>query len=447
MENNYTYLKLIQSQNLTFWDVKSYNQQDIASQYKVEKLQNLLIEHTKKVKLFEKPEDDYKILGVNNQEGLFDAYIEKGKNINQPYKKVENGYFAYNPYRINVGSIGLKSDKQKYDYISPAYVVFSCQENLHPQYLEILLKTSYFAQAIRHNTTGSVRQTLGFDNLCNISIPLPSVEKQKELVRKYEETLKIAIQKAEESDKLEKSIDDYIFSKLFIKKIKDSQNDNLLFKTVVYNKLKSWDIKNISNIQTFLQSSIYDNYSMTDVLSINPKTLIPANIKISFIPMEYIDEIHGEVQKMDEKNSSESKGYTKFMNNDIIWAKITPCMQNGKSALVGDLQNEYGCGSTEFYVIRNDKRPNLIRCKYIYYLLRLKTVLLMAQRTFTGACGQQRVPVSFLSELQIPLPPLKVQDEIIHYLDENKNKIKSLRLEEESFKQQALYNFEQEVLN
>ena len=140
MENNYTYLKLIQSQNLTFWDVKSYNQQDVSSQYRVEKLQNLLIEHTKKVKLFEKPEDDFKILGVNNQEGLFDAYIEKGKNINQPYKKVENGYFAYNPYRINVGSIGLKSNKQKYDYISPAYVVFSCQENLHPQYLEILLK-------------------------------------------------------------------------------------------------------------------------------------------------------------------------------------------------------------------------------------------------------------------------------------------------------------------
>ena len=229
MENNYTYLKLIQSQNLTFWDVKSYNQQDIASQYKVEKLQNLLIEHTKKVKLFEKPEDDFKILGVN--------------------KKVENGYFAYNPYRINVGSIGLKSDKQKYDYISPAYVVFSCQENLYPQYLEILLKTSYFAQAIRHNTTGSVRQTLGFDNLCNIFIPLPSVEKQKELVSEYEHLQNLATQKEEDAKKIENSIDEYLLSELGVKNVSSLRNERNLFKIIQYNALNKWEIDRIYQLE------------------------------------------------------------------------------------------------------------------------------------------------------------------------------------------------------
>ena len=446
MENNYTYLKLLQSKDISFWDVirLSFSQERLSNKFPLVKLESVISPRKEKIKKAEYKGKEPIVSKISFNDGKLHLRDDRttGMDLYKLYKDdllVSNINFHQGAVAINNLETLVCST-----HYQPYIVDYS---KIDPMYLILVLRNKVFLDYILNQKTNGIKTEAHYNFIKELEIPLPSVEKQKELVRKYEETLKIAIQKAEESDKLEKSIDDYIFSKLFIKKIKDSQNDNLLFKTVVYNKLKSWDIKNISNIQTFLQSSIYDNYSMTDVLSINPKTLIPANIKISFIPMEYIDEIHGEVQKMDEKNSSESKGYTKFMNNDIIWAKITPCMQNGKSALVGDLQNEYGCGSTEFYVIRNDKRPNLIRCKYIYYLLRLKTVLLMAQRTFTGACGQQRVPVSFLSELQIPLPPLKVQDEIIHYLDENKNKIKALRLEEESFKQQALYNFEQEVFN
>lgn len=144
MESTFEFLRFVQSKDLSFWDVKSYLGTSICSQFVVIKLKDYLIEQNKKEKLSKYPDEYFKILGVNNQNGLFDAYEEQGKNINQPYKKVENGWFAYNPYRVNVGSIGLKSAQQNNEYISPAYVVFSCKDALLPDYLNVIIKNQVF---------------------------------------------------------------------------------------------------------------------------------------------------------------------------------------------------------------------------------------------------------------------------------------------------------------
>ena len=134
-------------------------------------------EQSHRRKLSDYPENEFGILGVSNKIGIFDAYKEKGININQPYKKIENGWLAYNPYRINVGSIGMKTSSQKFDFISPAYVVFSCNEKLLPDFLYKLFKTERFCQIINENTTGSVRQNLTFGILKSLNIPLPPINR------------------------------------------------------------------------------------------------------------------------------------------------------------------------------------------------------------------------------------------------------------------------------
>ena len=423
MENNYTYLKLIQSQNLTFWDVKSYNQQDIASQYKVEKLQNLLIEHTKKVKLFENPEDDYKILGVNNQEGLFDAYIEKGKNINQPYKKVENGYFAYNPYRINVGSIGLKSDKQKYDYISPAYVVFSCKNDLYPQYLEILLKTKYFAQAIRHNTTGSVRQTLGFDNLCNISIPLPSVEKQKELVSEYEHLQNLATQKEEDAKKIENSIDEYLLSELGIERQKQTEKEYTLFSILEYKDINKWDIN-------YKKSNVFNTRFECKKIK---DTLLPLVSRINKVNKEEYKNAGKTPIVSQEKNLI--SGYT-----DLNIASI----QNEDLPIIvyGDHSQTKKLIDFNFIVgadgVRLLKPNSLFNIKYYFYFL--ETINFDTKQKYTRH-------YKYLSDILIPIPPMEIQNKIVKNIENKKDEIEFLFNESEQLKQKAISNFEQEVFN
>ena len=448
MESTFEFLRFVQSKDLSFWDVKSYLGTSICSQFVVIKLKDYLIEQNKKEKLSKYPDEYFKILGVNNQNGLFDAYEEQGKNINQPYKKVENGWFAYNPYRVNVGSIGLKSAQQNNEYISPAYVVFSCKDALLPDYLNVIIKTKFFNEAIKANTTGSVRQTLGFNNLCNIEIPLPSIEKQKELVAQYDALLNLAKDKENQADTMEQSIDDYLMAELGIKENLQSTS-NSLFQIGEYKVLSNWDIKTLEKNQNFLSSSKYSTYKCSQILSINPCTVLPSdkNTEISFIPMENVSDAYGKVMRLDKKNVTKAKGYTKFKNGDLIWAKITPCMQNGKSAVLDNLLNGYGYGSTEFYVIRNDKITEKLNTNFLHLLLRMKLVLNEAMKTFTGACGQQRVPVRFIKELQIPLPPLSIQHRILEEVTFRKEQIKSLREESEKLRLQAISDFEKEVFN
>lgn len=125
-------LKTVPFKNFSRWDVKRFFIKQIKSSYPVLYLSDLLNEENEKKKLSKYPEEEFGILGVSNEVGMFDAYIEKGKNINQPYKIVKNDFIAYNPYRVNVGSIGIKKESLKNTYISNAYVVFSTKKELLP---------------------------------------------------------------------------------------------------------------------------------------------------------------------------------------------------------------------------------------------------------------------------------------------------------------------------
>ncbi len=130
----------------------------------------------------------------------------------------------------------------------------------------------------------------------------------------------------------------------------------------------------------------------------------------SFIPMENVNDVRGEILRLNiEPYEKVKKGYTYFTNGDVIFAKITPCMQNGKHAVVSGLIDGFGFGSTEFHVIR---ATDEVIPEWIHYFLRRKETLDAAVKTFTGAVGQQRVPKNFLKNLEIPVPHLKKQHQI-----------------------------------
>ena len=162
------------------------------------------------------------------------------------------------------------------------------------------------------------------------------------------------------------------------------------------------------------KSKIYPLFKLTDLAFINPTTTF-SNIQqqedITFIPMEAINQNLGIIDVEYTKKIEETKGYTKFKENDLIWAKITPCMQNGKSAIVRNTINGYACGSTEFFIIRC--KTNTILIEYIHFILRDKRILKTAMNFFGGSAGQQRVSKDFLLNLLIPLPPLEIQRQIV----------------------------------
>jgi type I restriction enzyme, S subunit len=164
------------------WDVKSFSAR-VRSTYPVVRLATLIHEHSERIKPFDYPETIFRILGVTNTGGIFHAYDSLGKKIKQPYQKVDVGDFAYNPYRVNVGSIGVVPMDLGGNYISPAYVVFATDKaRLLSEYLILILKADWFNPMVRAATAGSVRQNLTFDLLGTLEIPLPPLTEQKEIV-------------------------------------------------------------------------------------------------------------------------------------------------------------------------------------------------------------------------------------------------------------------------
>ncbi len=141
--------------------------------------------------------------------------------------------------------------------------------------------------------------------------------------------------------------------------------------------------------------------------------------------MTAVDAQTGTITEILERPFREVKrGFTYFEEGDVIFAKITPCMQNGKHAVCAHLFNGFGFGSTEFHVLRPGPK---LRPEWLHNFLRQPHVLRDAARHFTGAVGQQRVPESYLSELEIPLPSVAIQGRIAPRLMEGLGAIEVAR--------------------
>ena len=163
----------------------------------------------------------------------------------------------------------------------------------------------------------------------------------------------------------------------------------------------------------------WPNKRIADVCQVNPREgkvgLPPAESEVSFVPMSAIDEVAGAIHAAEVRRCGDvSKGYTYFRENDILFAKITPCMQNGKVAIARKLLGGFGFGSTEFHVLRPG--PEVLP-EWIFAYVRQPSFKAAAEANFTGTAGQQRVPISFMSGSQIPVPPIPEQKRIVAILD------------------------------
>lgn len=156
-----------------------------------------------------------------------------------------------------------------------------------------------------------------------------------------------------------------------------------------------------------------------EVAEINPKKSevngISDLIEVSFIPMQAVDDESGTItDNQVRKLGDVKKGHTYFKSNDVLFAKITPCMQNGKFAIARNLKNGIGFGSTEFHVIRP---LDQVLSEWVYLLIRQKSFREEAEKQMTGTAGQQRVPREYLENLEIPVPGIEEQRRIVKKLE------------------------------
>ncbi|MGC9677421.1 restriction endonuclease subunit S [Staphylococcus warneri] len=165
----------------------------------------------------------------------------------------------------------------------------------------------------------------------------------------------------------------------------------------------------------------FKKYKLNEVLTLNPTLKLKKNTIAKKIAMENIKEYQ---KKIDSYTYSEFKSGSKFMNGDTLLARITPCLENGKTAYVDILdENEIAFGSTEFFVLR--PKDNLMDSHFLYYLMRTNELRNTIIKSMTGTSGRQRAQKESILEYEFCLPSLKAQTAIAKLLKNLDDKIET----------------------
>ncbi|MEX1277043.1 MAG: restriction endonuclease subunit S [Bacteroidota bacterium] len=169
-----------------------------------------------------------------------------------------------------------------------------------------------------------------------------------------------------------------------------------------------------------------------DVMEINPRTLIrDGEIEITYVPMSSLSEGHMTVSFDLFEKRPKATG-SKFKNGDVLFARITPCLENGKTAYVNFLSDgEVACGSTEFIVLRN----KFLSPEFVYCLARTDEFRGNAIKSMIGSSGRQRVQESCFDEFKVPLPSRLIMDQFQEAVEPIFNKIRVLQFQSQRLRQ------------
>ena len=478
-------VQIVWFRDLVRWDIKHYLY-ELKSVFPLVYLKDYIIESKDRVKPFDFPDKTFDILGVNNKSGVYFNESLLGSRIKQPYYQVRSGDVFYNPYRINVGSIGIVPQEFDLKYTSPAYVVFRTnEEKLLSHFLVFVLKSTWFNEHLRAKTRGSVRQNLSFEALCDVQIPLPPLEIQKEIVAKVE-SIKAQIKALQEEEKrLKNEIETYIYIALGLQKPKVLARQKVFI--VRFKDLTRWDTRHNQSFATHLKNAkshtdsttheADENLSLSlrgeakaihldidchspkglrnDKKAVNRHDFATQNLTMRGLdstptppPQGWEMVTLGELLSYErsdtyivssEKYNNEYKipvltagktfilGYTDEKEN--IYKNVPVIIFDDFTTATQFVDFEFKVKSSAMKILknRNDKLSNI---KFIFYAMQtIKLNLSLALRRYW---------ISMYKDIKIPLPPLAVQEQIVMQVEALQSEIKGIDNELHALEQKRL---------
>lgn len=316
------------------------------------------------------------------------------------------------------------------------------------EFLHDYILSSVGQTLLERNVSGQVQQKVTTQDIADL--PIPTNCNEGKLSAIVLDAYSCYTQKLQQIEELLKNVKKNLFAEVGI------EFSEYLPSLFSFSRLKDIQEMGIScnshsaylrDIFSSLRKSKYYVGNLEDFVTVNPtvnRSSLNDNSVVTFVPMPSVKEMVNNATYQLRKYQEVKTGFTAFQKGDLLWAKITPCMQNGKSFLASDMPTEYGFGSTEFHVLRQ-KNTN-VYMPYLWVLLSEEHILTAAQGMFCGSAGQQRVPDTFLKKFPAVLPPLEVQqslaNEVLNVLELSKR----IKEEAEQEWQAARKQFEKELL-
>jgi type I restriction enzyme S subunit len=337
-----------------------------------------------------------KLLGVSIRKVLMPSIANIIGTDMSTYKIIQRNQFAYGPVTSRNGDKISVALLEEYDkaIVSQAYTVFEVidKNELLPEYLMMWFRRPEFDRYARFKSHGSAREIFDWAEMCDTELPIPSIEKQQEIVREYN-----IIQNR------------IALNNQLISKLEETAQ-------TIY---KQWFV----DLENKVEKEFLGQY-----IEFNPKHSISKSKITSYIEMADLQENSLCIKNIIEREFSAG---SKFKNEDTLLARITPCLENGKTGFVNNLKDqEIAFGSTEFIVMRAKKG---ISPFWVYCLAKDENFRLHAISSMVGSSGRQRVHSDYLKEYELP----KIDFQIMKSFNEIVNPV---------FKKIKLKNIEKNLL-
>ena len=325
-----------------------------------------------------------------------------GKEIGSTKQAVEKGDVLLCKINPRINRVWEVSQHTNHDLLASSEWIIIRNHKINSSYLMYCFRSPYFRDYMLTNVSGVGGSLMRAQPkyVKEYPIPLPPFAEQQRIVERIE-SLFAKLDEAKE--KAQSVVDGF-----------ENRKAAILHKAFTGELTAEWrETKRIS-YETWVSTKL------SDECEINPPKLnvkaLPDDMEVSFFPMPSLSEVYGAITEPQIRQLKEvRKGFTNFSEGDVVFAKITPCMENGKSAVIGKLVNDIGFGTTEFFVLRCGKR---LFNRFLWHLVRARFFRDEAKTEMTGAVGQQRVPKSFIENYSLHLPTVEEQIEIVNILDE-----------------------------
>jgi len=429
------------------WDVKFFASR-LTARFPFVPLGNFINERTERVTLFKYPDQTFTILGVNNISGVFHAYDTKGKSIHQSYKRVYAEDFFYNPYRVNVGSIGTVPQELDGNFTSPAYVVFYANKSkIIPKFLELVMRSDWYNSTLRAATAGSVRQNLTINLLKNLEIPLPPLQTQQEIVTEWEKAQAEIANIHKRSDELEEGIEIEFLDNLGLAKPKLERT--LKAFSVLWADIERWSVSfsHLASININIEKSHYNIACLRDIILFTQYgSSKKANTLGKGIPIIRMNNIIKGVLNFDDLkyivlNDREIKSLL-LQDGDILFNRTNSKELVGKCAVFHE-KDEYVFAS---YLIR--LKVDSLKALPDFVVFTLNSVIGRQQINMLSRRigGQANINSGELFSIKIPIPPLDIQKKLINKVITQRAGIAKLKEEAKRREEEAKAYLEDIIL-